>query len=205
MTAFAKMFLYAYTLDEQDPNKNLSCIVNDDWRSSQPQKVNRYIKLIKVIGALVKLKNLKSYNGFVYRASFLKEELIQNLKYGDYIINSAFWSLTKKESVAKNFLRGSHKNTLIITKGELINNIDIHSEKISKYPNEEEVLFLPFCNFRIVSFEKVNEGNKNDYKLVLQSTSEISLIEPYHEKYINTFNCENKEVQYNDVLIIKFD
>ena len=51
----------------------------------------------------------------------------------------------------------------------------------------------------------MNEGNKNYYKLVLQSTSETSLIEPYHEKYINTFNCENKEVQYDDILTIKFD
>ena len=36
MTAFAKMFLYAYTLEEGDPNKNLYCIVNDDLRSCQP-------------------------------------------------------------------------------------------------------------------------------------------------------------------------
>ena len=205
MTAFAKMFLYAYTLEEGDPNKNLYCIVNDDLRSSQPEKVNRYIELIKVIGGLIKLKRIKSYTGYVYRASFLKEELIKKITIGDTIINSAFWSSTKKESVAKNFLRGSHKNTLILTKGQSINNIDIHSENLSKYPEEEEVLFLPFCKFRVINVEKVNEGNKNYYKLVLQSTSETSLIEPYHEKYINTFNCENKEVQYDDILTIKFD
>ena len=117
-------------------------------------------------------------------------------------MNSAFWSSTKKESVAKNFLKGSHKNALIITKGELINNIDIHSEKMSKYPDEEEVLFLPFCNFRIVSFEKVNEGYKNYYKLVLQCASQTSLIEPYHESYINIFNCEDEEV---DIIHINFD
>ena len=103
MTAFAKMFLYAYTLDEQDPNKNLYCIVNDDLRSSQTEKVYRYIELIKVIGALIKLKRIKSYTGYVYRASFLKEELIKKIRIGDTIINSAFWSSTKKESVEKIF------------------------------------------------------------------------------------------------------
>ena len=103
MTAYTKMFLYAYTLEEKDPNKNLYCIVNDDLRSSKPEKINRYLELIRVIGALIETKKLKSYNGNVYRASFLKEELLQKIKIGDTIINSAFWSSTKKESVAKNF------------------------------------------------------------------------------------------------------
>ena len=63
MTAFAKMFLYAYTLDEQDPNKNLYCIVNDDLRSSQPEKVNRYIELIIISPILM----------FLISSSFKKE------------------------------------------------------------------------------------------------------------------------------------
>ena len=195
MTAFAKMFLYAYTLEEGDPNKNLYCIINDDLRSSVPEKINRYIELIKVIGGLVEMKEIKSYDGIVYRASFLKDELIKNIKIGDTITNSAFWSSTKKESVAKKFLKASHKNALIITKGELVNSIDIHSEKISKYPNEEEVLFLPFCNFKIVSFEKVNEGTLNYYKLVLESVSKTSLFEPYNQMIINRYNCEKKEIK----------
>ncbi len=190
MTAFAKMFLYAYTLDEQDPNKNLYCIVNDDLRSSQTEKVNRYIELIKVIEALIKLKRIKSYTGYVYRASFLKEELIKKIRIGDTIMNSAFWSSTKKESVAKNFLRGSHKNTLILTKGQSINNIDIHSENLSKYPEEEEVLFLPFCKFTIKSFEKVNENNLNYYKLILENESESSTIEPFSDPIIKNLNQE---------------
>ena len=207
MTAFAKMFLYAYTLDEQDPNKNLYCIVNDDLRSSQPEKVNRYIELIKVIGGLIKLKRIKSYTGYVYRASFLKEELIKKITIGDTIINSAFWSSTKKESVAKNFLRGSHKNTLILTKGQSINNIDIHSENLSKYPEEEEVLFLPFYKFRVINVEKVNEGNKNYYKLVLECVSQTSLVGPELEMTINIFNCEDKEEvdESLDIINISFD
>ena len=53
----------------------------------------------------------------------------------------------------------------------------------------------------------MNEGKKNYYKLVLQSVSQTSLIEPYHERYINLLNFEDKEVVDEDIDIvhIKFD
>ena len=54
---------------------------------------------------------------------------------------------------------------MIIAEGGLKNNVDIHLEEISRYP-KEEVLFLPFCNFKIKSFEKVNENNLSYYRLV---------------------------------------
>ena len=192
MTAYAKMFLYAYTLEERDPNKNLYCVLNNDLRSSDPSKINRHQELIKLIGALIKSKKLKSYNGNLYRATYLKDELITKIKIGLTMLNSAFWSATKKESVAKNFLKQNYKNALIITKGGLQNNIDIHLEKMSRYPNEEEVLFLPFCNFKIISFDKVKEGNLSYYKLVLENESDSSLIEPYREEIIKTFDFERK-------------
>ena len=154
MTAYATMFLYAYTLEEGDPKKNLYCILNNDLRSSDGAKINRH------------------------------HELIKKIKVGLTMVNSAFWSATKKESVAKQFLKQSYKNALIIAKGGLENNIDIHLEKMSRYPNEEEVLFLPFCNFKITSFDKVVEGNLSYYKLILENASDSSLIEPYDEEII---------------------
>ena len=206
LTAFTKMFLYAYTLDEGDPNKSLYCILNDDLRSSEPEKIDRYIELIRVIGGLVKTKKIKSFTGNVYRASFLKDELVKNIKVGDTIINSAFWSSSKKESVAKEFLERSHKNALIVTKAESITNIDIHLEEISKYPDEQEVLFLPFCNFKIISFEKINENNFSYYKLVLDSVSDTSLIAPYRDMIINRLNCrDNEEEDEDDNFVIKFN
>ena len=108
------------------------------------------------------------------------------------MVNSAFWSATKKESVAKNFLKQNYKNALIITKGGKQNNIDIHLENMSRYPNEEEVLFLPFCSFKITSFDKVKEGNLNYYRIILENISDFSLIEPYSEKMIRKYNFEKK-------------
>ena len=176
MTAYAKMILYAYTLEEGDPNKNFYCIMNDDLRSTDPKKICRYLDLIKLMGGLISTKRLKCYNGKLYRASFFKENLINSIKIGITMINPAFWSCTKKESVAKRFLKGKYKNTLIITEGGLENNIDINLEGISKYPNEEEVLFLPFCKFKVKSYELVNENGLNYYKIILDKISDSSMI-----------------------------
>jgi len=191
MTAYAKMILYAYSLEQNDANKNLYCIINDDLRSKIPQKVDRFLDLVKLIGGLIKIKNLKSFNGKLYRASFLKKELINKIKIGQTMTNSAFWSSTKKESVAKQFLNSNYKNALIITNGGLNNNVDIHLEGISQYPAEEEVLFLPFCIFTIKSFVEVKEGNLIYYKLELENNSDSSMIEPFNDYIIKGLNGKN--------------
>ena len=115
MTAYTKMILYAYSLEQKEANKNLYRIINDDLRSSIPEKVNRFLDLERLISGLINIKNLKSFNGKVYRASFLKEDLIYKIRIGQTITNSAFWSSSKK-SVAKQFLKNNYKNTLIIIK-----------------------------------------------------------------------------------------
>ena len=192
MTAYAKMFLYAYTLEEKDPHKNLYCILNDDLRSSNPARINRHFNLIKLIGGLININELKSYKGKVYRATYFKEDLIKKIKIGSTITNSAFWSSTKKESVALKFLKKNinYKNGLLIAEGGLNNNVDIHLEEISRYPKEEEVLFLPFCLFKIKSFEKVNENNLSYYKLVLEKDSDSSIIDPFNKSDIDSLNFE---------------
>ena len=192
MTAYAKIILYAYSLEQNDPDKNLYSILNDDLRSSIPEKVDRFLDLIKLIGGLIKIKNLKSFNGKIYRASFLKDELINKIKIGQTMINSAFWSSTKKESVAKDFLNQNYKNTLIITNGGLNNNVDIHLEGITNYSEEEEVLFLPFCLFTIKSFKKVKEDNLNYYILELENNSDSSMIKPFSKEIIESLNGKNK-------------
>ena len=53
------MIFYAYSLEQNDPHKNLYYILNDDLRASILEKVDRFLKLIKLIGDLIKIKNLK--------------------------------------------------------------------------------------------------------------------------------------------------
>ena len=193
MTSYAKMFLYAYTLEEKDLHKNLYSILNDDLRSSNPSRINRHFDIIKLIGGLINIKELKSYTGKVYRATYLKDVLIKKIKIGLTITNSAFWSSTKKESIALKFLKkNNYKNGLIIAEGCSNNNVDIHLEEISRYPKEEEVLFLPFCKFKIKSFGKVNENGLSYYKLVLEKESDSSIIKPFDKNIIESLNFGNK-------------
>ena len=103
---------------------------------------------------MLKQKHLKSYSGDVYRATWIKLELIKEIKVGKKMLNTSLWSSSKKLEVAEDFLFRYTKNILLHTKIKEGNNIDIHLEKISKYPNEEEVLILPFCFLEIKSFQK---------------------------------------------------
>ena len=155
-----KMFLYAYTLEE-DNNKSFYCMINNDFRSGDSEKICRYLPIIKQIFDLIRGNYLKSYSGEIYRAAYFKQELINEIKPGKKMFNASFWSSSKKLSVAKYFLLNYPKNILIHSKIKKGNNVDIHLEKLSQYPNEEEILFLPFCNFEIKSIKKVKENNNN--------------------------------------------
>ena len=70
------------------------------------------------------------------------------------MLNVSLWSSSNKYDVAKDFLFEYQKNILLHTKIKEGNNIDIHLENISKYPDEEEVLILPFCFYEVKSFKK---------------------------------------------------
>ena len=73
--AFVKMFLYAYTLEE-DNGKSFYSLMNNDLRSGNPDKIMRYLPMIRYIYNLIKRNCLKSYSGDVYRATYFKQELI---------------------------------------------------------------------------------------------------------------------------------
>ena len=73
-----KLFLYAYTLEE-DNNKSFYSIMNNDFRSGDFKKISRYLPIIFNIYMLIKQKHLKSYSGDIYRATWFKPELINEI------------------------------------------------------------------------------------------------------------------------------
>ena len=81
------MFLYAYTLEENN-GKSLYSIMNNDFRSGNPDKISRYLMIIKSIYDLLKLDGLKSYSGDIYRATYFKKELIDEIKPGKKMMNA---------------------------------------------------------------------------------------------------------------------
>ena len=165
-----KLFLYAYTLEEDNYKKSFYYIMNNDFRSGDFQKISRYLPMIYSIYRLLKQKHLNSYSGNVYRATCFKKELINEIQEGKKMLNVSLWSSSKKLEVAERFLfedKNKSKNVLLHAKLKEGCNIDIHLEKISKYPNEEEVLILPFCFFEVKSFKKNKRNNLEYYYLEL--------------------------------------
>lgn len=131
--------------------------MNKDLRSGNSLKISRYLFMIRSIYNLIKSNFLKSFSGDVYRATWFKQELIDEIKPGKKMLNASFWSSSKKLNVAEKFLFATKKNILLHTKVKEGNNIDIHLENLSKYPDEEEILFLPYCFFEVKSFKKVKK------------------------------------------------
>ena len=77
----SKMFLYAYTLEENN-GKSFYYMINNDFRSGDAEKISRYLPTIKRIFDLIRGEYLKSYSGEIYRAAYFKQELINAIKPG---------------------------------------------------------------------------------------------------------------------------
>ena len=122
------MFLYAYTLEEKD-GKSFYSFMNNDFRSGNANKISRYLTMLRSIYDLIRKKILMSYSGDVYRATYFKQELINEIKPGKRMLNASLWSSSKKLDVAKKFLFKYKKNILLRTKVKEGSNIDIHLEK----------------------------------------------------------------------------
>jgi len=126
------------------------------------------LPIFSQIYTLIKKNYLESYSGEVYGATFFTKELIKEIKPGKKLLNASLWSSSKKLSVAKNFLfKHKGKNVLLHSNIKKGNNIDIHLEKLSAFPKEEEILFLPYCVFEIKSFKKMEEKGIQYYDLEL--------------------------------------
>ena len=131
---------------------------------------------------------MKSHSGDVYRATYFKKELIDEIKPGKKLLNASLWSSSKKLDVAKTFLFQYKKNILLHTKVKEGNNIDIHLEKISQYPDEEEILFLPYCTFEVQSFKKTKQNNLEYYELELiycEEENKTNIIENVKSENLN--------------------
>ena len=81
----SKLFLFAYTLEE-DNGKSFYSLMNNDLRSGDSEKICRYLPSIRAIYDLVRTDYLKSYAGEVFRATYFKKELIDEIKPGEKVL-----------------------------------------------------------------------------------------------------------------------
>ena len=184
---FIKRFLYMYCREEKESEKSLYRIMNDDLRSRDPYKIFRYINLLALINVLIEERLLKNFEGKVYRATKLDENLILKLVPGVKMVNTTFWSTSKEFEVAGNFMKKQNwRNSYIICK-TIKNNIDIDFEKLNPYNNEKEVLFLPFNEFIV---ENVSSEIKYNKKIFT-----IELTELGNRNFVNYENMQVEDIK----------
>ena len=183
---FAKIILYMYCREEVQSEKSFYRIINDDLRSRDPKKIYRYINILALINDIIKENMLSSFEGYVYRATKLDENLIMKLVPGANMVNTTFWSTSKDFNIADNFMKANKwRNSFIICK-TVKNNIDIEIEKLNPY-NEKEVLFLPFTEFRI---EKITSEMKYGKKIFT-----IELTDLGERNFVNSENMQVENVK----------
>ena len=168
MNSFIKQFVYAYTLEEEKYNQSFYYIINKDLRSGEFSKIEKYLEIISVMNYALKTKQISCYEGELFRATKIANDFIENkIIVGKSLTNLSFWSATKSEDKAKEFLSQPFRNILFSIKTKK-NNIDVDKEKISYFADEEEVLFLPYSKFLIKSKGKIIINNKEVYKVELE-------------------------------------
>ena len=180
----SKYYARLYTLESDDGNNNFYYDLNKDLKEN---KEDDYLPYIKILYEGIKSKSLPlGSNNILYRGTRLlnKEiEKIKNyLKYkneglpGSIVFSKTFLSFSKDNQFAKQFLKTQkndnkfNKVLFILEKDDYIDyNLSTHidMEKISFYPAEKEVLFLPFSSFEIKEINEVNEDGENIYIIKL--------------------------------------
>jgi len=149
----SKCLLRAYTLQT---NPAFYKMLNDAFRTGSEENVAKYRSFFSMLHDTVKKGILKKYIGFVYRGTYFNPEIISKLEIGQKLFSSCFTSTSKSVSVARSFARKAKRNVLLEIELDphANSNVDIHSEQCSKYPEEQEVLLLPFSSFEIKSIFK---------------------------------------------------
>ena len=182
---FVKRFLYMYCREEATATKSFYRIINDDLRSRDPRKIYRYINILALINMIIEKKLIASFEGKVYRATVLDENLIMKLIPGVKMVNTVFWSTSKDFGIAEKFMvNHNFRNTYIFCKS-VKNNIDIEIEELSLF-KEKEVLFLPFNEFIV---EKVSQIIKYGKKVFIIELSQLE-----NKNFVNPKNMKIKEI-----------
>ena len=158
-------------------------------------KLDIYLSYIKVLYEGINLK-VFPYLGnseikFLYRGTQLPDteikKIINNIGVKKLprglVFSNIFLSFFKNISVAKVFMEHNQKENFskvlfilnledIYIDNNTSTNIDLRY--ISNYPEEEEILFLPFSAFKIESIEKQNDIYKIDLRYLANSFQNIS-------------------------------
>ena len=173
------------------------------------------IKLFtKVLYEGLKLKSFPlSNNNILYNCSILSKEEINTIKNymnkkieglpGLIMFSKLFLSFSKDQNEAEKSWDNHNKNKnsnlfkvlFILEKDD---NMDYHLathidlEKVSFYPNEKEVLFLPFSSFEIKDIKEISTENEIKYEI------KLSYLTKYLKDIKNDKNLITNEIKIPD-------
>ena len=192
----AKYYLHLYTLES-----NFFRNLNEELSKGNFDKYRQYIFILYI--ALNKGYFRSCNDCKLYRGGTLSEEeyqILQNLKNSSnnkkvLFFSKKFLSFSKRKKVADDFLSNAIKKKykgvyVRIIVDEIDNNnnystnIDINKMNLSKYNNEEEVLFLPLSTFEVIEIIE-DEFCKNKIKIIRLK---------YLNEYENEINRELKSL-----------
>ena len=188
----AKFYLHMYTYEQCHFFKNMNLDLTND-------KFDIYRIYIFLLYDALNKKSIKSYSKNVYRGTVLSkkeyDDLETSLQYNEEInknkkekkeINvclyncKMFLSFSKSLNIATRFINKGNKDLIpVLFEVEGLNEKDIENndffisnldlENISEYNDEQEVLFLPFSCFEIISIKDEiieNFGEKINVKRI---------------------------------------
>ncbi len=123
------------------------------YRDNDPPKgFGQYI-FVAILSHHPKLQQYRHYIGTTYRGMNMSKSDLDQYVEGKFILTRTFLSSSTDRDVAQNFLTNTHHRVICIYH---IRNpsiaIDVHT--ISKYPNENEILIIPFSTFKITNIKK---------------------------------------------------
>ena len=197
----SKYYSRLYTIES-----NFYKDLNKDLRNN---KIEKYLPFIKVLYEGIKLKSLLPPSGNIfYRGGRISNNEISLIKKyleeknsdmsGIKVFSKVFLSFFKSKRIAERFLKygGENKNlSSVLYILEKNDNLDDNlvscsdMEKLSFYPNEEEVLFFPFSSFIIKDIKETSFNDKKLYIINLKYLgSDINKTDNKNDK-----NDKNKE------------
>ncbi len=178
---FGKNLLKAYTMQTKPPFYKM---LNDAFRGGNPEKIGKFRAFYVMLHDLVRKGVLAQYIGTVYRGTYFSAELLRSLKPGARFVATCFTSTSKSQKVAHAFAAKTGRNVLLEVElnSRACSNVDIHAENCSLYPEEQEVLLLPFslfCVKRIFSDDRFTYITLGE-EMPESSTDDIRSIEYYN-------------------------
>jgi len=184
---FLKFFLRLYTLESpfyRDLNKAL--------RNSNFSDFNQYI--FTLYNGLNQKYIRDFHEDYLYRGSLINKSELDNIikSSNRLVLTRTFLSFSKSKEVAYNFLKFRENNEPNIKKilyivnplkqyNITVTNIDI--ENLSMYPDEKEVVFLPFSGLEI---ERIEEG-------VEYTTIYLNYLNRYEKKVMDYIDANSKD------------